>query len=251
MIVDPILSPNACMGSAGGPMNATLCGSLKRARLDVARCQAMKQLVHVCRLDTFNMPHEEELDEDGDLRMQHTLSAGHGHGHGQHAGGAGKHASGAGGDTPADEDALQVSAVVPPGSTRDWFSDAWLVVCVWWQAYVKWDQHLTGRAERDIQARLQAAEARQAQRTRQAAIKAEAAKAATPVAAAMAAPAPTYFFPTQVPAAPVLALAPPLPAPSLVPPIPYIGMGLGPPVLVGYAHAPAPPHAPAPAPFTS
>lgn len=101
----------------------TLCGSLKRARLDVARCQAMKQLVHVCRLDTFNMPHEEELDEDGDLRMQHTLSAGHGHGHGQHAGGAGKHASGAGGDTPADEDALQVSAVVP-GSTRDWFSDA-------------------------------------------------------------------------------------------------------------------------------
>jgi hypothetical protein len=27
MIVDPILSPNACMGSAGGPMNATLCGS--------------------------------------------------------------------------------------------------------------------------------------------------------------------------------------------------------------------------------
>jgi len=114
---------------------------------------------------------------------------------------------------------------------------------------VKWDQHLTGRAERDIQARLQAAEARQAQRTRQAAIKAEAAKAATPVAAAMAAPAPTYFFPTQVPAAP--ALAPPMPAPSLVPPIPYIGMGLGPPVLVGYAHAPAPPHAPAPAPFTS
>jgi hypothetical protein len=106
---------------------------------------------------------------------------------------------------------------------------------------VKWDQHLTGRAERDIQARLQAAEARQAQRTRQAAIKAEAAKAATPLAAAaMAAPAPTYFFPTQVPA-----------APSLVPPIPYTGMGLGPPVLVGYAHAPAPPHAPVPAPFTS
>ena len=102
---------HAVQGSGYHNRNTSLCGSLKRARLDLARCQAMKQLVHVCRLDTFNMPHEEELDEDGDLRMQHTLSAGHGHG--QHVGGVGKHASGAGGDTPADEDALQVSAVVP------------------------------------------------------------------------------------------------------------------------------------------
>ena len=120
------------------------------------------------------------------------------------------------------------------------------------QAYLEWDRALFHRVEKAITARLAAAEVTQGLQMRRAAARAKAdlvaaMAAAAAEAAAMSAPAATsamaatapfpYYFPALAPADIV--------APSM-PTIPYIGVGPGPPVLVGYAHAPAPPAAPAP-----